>query len=136
VFGLLLMIAEAFTPSAGAAALGGAVAFVLGATILIDTEAPGFGIPWTSIGAIVAASLAFSLLVLRMLWRSRRQPVKTGERGMVGERGTVLEWSDGSGRVLVAGERWRAESDVPLAPGQRVRVASVDGLVLRVVAES
>ena len=39
----------------------------------IDTEAPGFGIPWTSIGAIVAASLAFSLLVLRMLWRSRRQ---------------------------------------------------------------
>ncbi|MCD6673628.1 MAG: nodulation protein NfeD [Burkholderiaceae bacterium] len=136
VLGLLLMIAEAFTPSAGVAALGGAVAFVLGATILIDTEAPGFGVPWTSILAIVGASIAFSLLVLRLLWRARRRPVKTGERGMLGERGTVLEWSGERGRVLAAGERWHAVGDTPLAPGQRVRVVAIDGLVLRVVAES
>ena len=112
------------------------MAFVLGATILIDTEAPGFGVPWTSIVAIVGFSLAFSLLVLRMLWGARRRPVKTGERGMLGERGTVLEWSGGRGRVLAAGERWHAVGDAPLAPGQRVRVVAVDGLVLRVVAES
>ena len=136
VLGLLLMIAEAFTPSAGAAALGGAVAFVLGATILIDTEAPGFGVPWTSIGAIVATSLAFSLLVLRMLWRARRRPVQTGERGMLGERAMVLEWRNGRGRVLAAGERWQAIGDAPLEPGQRVRIVSIDGLVLRVTAES
>ncbi len=135
VLGLVLMIAEAFTPTAGAAALGGAIAFVLGATILIDTEAPGFGVPWTSIGAIVVTTLAFSLLVLRMLWQSRRRPAMTGERGMIGTSGTVLEWSNGRGRVLAAGERWQAEADVPLAPGERVRVVSVDGLVLRVVAE-
>ncbi len=136
MLGLLLMIAEAFTPSAGAAAIGGAVAFVLGATILIDTDVPGFGVPWASIFAIVAASLAFSLLVLRLLWRARARPVKTGERGMLGERGTVLEWSGGRGRVLAAGERWHAVGEAPLAPGQRVRVVSIDGLVLRVVAES
>jgi len=136
VLGLLLMIAETFTPSAGAAALGGAVSFVLGATILIDTEAPGFGVPWTSIFAIVAASLAFSLLVLRMLWRARGRPVKTGERGMLGERGTVLEWSGERGRVLAAGERWHAVGDARLTPGQRVRVVAIDGLVLRVVADS
>lgn len=136
VLGLLLMIAEAFIPTAGGAALGGAVAFVLGATILIDTEAPGFGVPWTSIGLIVAASLAFSLLVLRMLWRSRRRPVKTGERGMLGARATVLQWSGGRGRVLAAGERWQAVADTPLSPGQSVRVVAVDGLVLRVAAES
>ncbi|MCZ7562126.1 MAG: hypothetical protein M5U30_20590 [Burkholderiaceae bacterium] len=136
VLGLLLMIAEAFTPSAGVAALGGAVAFVLGATILIDTDAPRFGVPWTSIGAIVATSLAFSLLVLRMLWSARRRPVQTGERGMLGEHATVIEWNDGRGRVLAAGERWQAIGDAPLAPGQRVRIVSVDGLVLRVAAES
>jgi len=136
VLGLLLMIAEAFTPSAGVAALGGAVAFALGATILIDTEAPGFGVPWTSIGAIVATSLGFSLLVLRMLWSARRRPVQTGERGMLGEHATVIEWNDGRGRVLAVGERWQAIGDVPLEPGQRVRIVSVDGLVLRVVAES
>lgn len=136
VLGLLLMIAEAFTPTAGIAALGGAIAFVLGATILIDTEAPGFGVPWASIGTIIATSLAFSLLVLRMLWRSRLQPAKTGARGMIGESGTVLEWSNGRGRVLAVGERWHAEGDATLAPGQRVRIVSVDGLILRVAAES
>jgi len=109
---------------------------VLGATILIDTDAPGFGVPWASIGAIVATSLAFSLLVLRMLWRARHRQVQTGERGMLGERATVLEWNDGRGRVLAAGERWQAIGDTALAPGQSVRVVSIDGLVLRVVAES
>lgn len=136
LLGLILMIAEAFTPTVGVAALAGAVAFVLGATILIDTDLPAFGVPWSAIGGIVAASLAFSLLVLRMLWGSRRRPVKTGERGMLSERGIVLDWSGGRGRVRVAGERWQAVSDAALEPGQQVRILSVDGLVLRVVADS
>jgi membrane-bound ClpP family serine protease len=32
----------------------------------------------------------------------------------------------------VAGERWRAAADEPIAAGERVTVASVDGLRLRV----
>lgn len=135
LLGLALMIAEAFTPTAGAAAIGGVIAFVLGATILIDTEAPGFAVPWSAIGAIVAASLAFSLLVLRMLWRSRQRPALTGHKGMIGERGTVLQWGGTRGRVLVTGERWHAVGDVPLVAGQRIRVTDMDGLVLRVVAD-
>jgi membrane-bound serine protease (ClpP class) len=37
-----------------------------------------------------------------------------------------------SGTVLVRGEYWTAESDVPVEPGERVEVTGVDGLVLRV----
>ncbi len=136
ILGLALMVAEAFTPTAGAAAIGGAIAFVLGATILIDTDAPGFGMPWAAIGGIVATSLAFSLLVLRMLWQSRKRPALTGRKGMIGERGTVLEWDAGRGRVLVVGERWSAASDAPLVPGQAIRVVSLDGLVLHVAPDS
>ncbi len=135
MLGLVLMIAEAFTPSAGIAAVTGAAAFVLGATILVDTDLPGFGVPWTSIITIVAASLAFSLLVLRMLWHARRRPALTGGHGMIGELATVLEWDNGRGRVLAAGERWQAEGPAALPPGQRVRVVGVDGLVLRVGTE-
>lgn len=135
ILGLVLMIAEAFTPSAGIAAITGAAAFILGATILVDTDLPGFGVPWTSILTIVGASLAFSLLVLRMLWHARRRPALTGGHGMIGEPATVLEWDNGRGRVLAAGERWQAEGPAALPPGQRVRVVGVEGLVLRVGTE-
>ena len=41
---------------------------------------------------------------------------------------------DVGGYVLVHGERWRAESDSDLKPGQHVRVESRNGLALRVKA--
>lgn len=46
LLGITFMIAEAFLPSFGVVGFGGIVAFVVGALILIDTDAPGFGIPW------------------------------------------------------------------------------------------
>ena len=136
VLGVALMIAEAFTPSFGILGIGGAVAFILGATILVDTDVPGFEISLPIIAGIAAAALGFSLVVIRLAWRSRRRPLVGGQEGMIGERGTVLEWAGRSGRVLAAGERWRAESDARLVPGQRVRVTQVDGLVLTVEPES
>jgi membrane-bound serine protease (ClpP class) len=133
--GVALMIAEAFTPSVGILGIGGVIAFILGATILIDTDVPGFELSLPIIAGIAAAGLGFSLLVARLAWRSRRRPLVSGREGMIGERGTVLDWTGRSGRVLVAGERWKAESDASLAAGERVRVTGVDGLVLRVEPE-
>src|SRR5690606_5726993 len=46
VLGIALMIAEAFTPTFGVLGVGGAIAFVLGATILIDTDVPAFEVSW------------------------------------------------------------------------------------------
>lgn len=135
VLGVALMIAEAFTPSVGVLGIGGAIAFVLGATILIDTDVPGFDVSLPIIAGIAATGLGFSLLVVRLAWRSRKRPVVSGQEAMVGEHGTVLDWSGHGGRVLAAGERWRAQSGSPLAPGQRVRVVGLDGLVLKVEPE-
>ncbi|MBN9462141.1 MAG: nodulation protein NfeD [Burkholderiales bacterium] len=135
VLGLALMLGEAFTPSAGVLGIGGAISFILGATILVDTEAPGFAVSWSVIGGVVAASLGFSLLVLRLAWRSRRRPVVAGQEAIIGQAGTVLDWAGGQGRVLVLGERWQAESAAPLAPGERVRVTARRGLVLEVRRE-
>jgi membrane-bound serine protease (ClpP class) len=42
---------------------------------------------------------------------------------------------DPDGWVLVAGERWRATADRPVAAGERVKVVSVEGLALRVRRE-
>ena len=45
LLGIAFLIAEAFMPSFGVLGLGGIIAFAAGAVLLIDNDAPGFGIP-------------------------------------------------------------------------------------------
>ena len=133
VLGLALTAAEAFVPSFGVLGIGGTAAFVLGATILIDTEAaPGLAVSWRLIAGIAVAGLAFALLVGRLVLRTRRHRVVAGGEAMIGSHGEVLDWRGAHGHVLAHGERWKAESVHALAPGQPVRVVARDGLTLRV----
>ena len=46
LLGIAFMVAEAFLPSFGALGIGGIIAFVVGSLMLIDTDMPGYGIPW------------------------------------------------------------------------------------------
>ncbi|HEX5776464.1 MAG TPA: nodulation protein NfeD [Caulobacteraceae bacterium] len=135
LMGIALMVAEGFTPSFGALGIGGAVAFVLGGVILIDTDVPGFGISIPFLAGIAVATLAFSVVVVRLALRSHRRKVVSGREEMIGARGVVQDWVDGAGHVYAHSERWRAVSAAPLKPGDRVRIASIDGLTLTVAPE-
>jgi membrane-bound serine protease (ClpP class) len=129
LLGLALMIAETFLPSFGALGIGGIVAFVLGATLLIDTEVPGFGIPMPLILAAGLLSAALIVVAGGLALRSRRARVVSGREEMIGACGEVF---DAEGWANVHGERWRVRSTARLAPGQRVRVTAIDGLTLTV----
>jgi membrane-bound serine protease (ClpP class) len=50
--------------------------------------------------------------------------------------GEVLDDFSGSGRIRVHGEVWQAVTKVPLRRGEKVRVHSVEGLVLGVEPET
>jgi membrane-bound serine protease (ClpP class) len=134
LLGVALLVAEAFAPSFGVLGIGGAIALTLGATLLIDTEAPGLEISWPIIGAIGVASLGFALLVARLAQTSHQRRIATGREEMIGSEAMVLEWSGTLGAVHVHGERWRAKSDRALSPGDRVAVVAVNGLTLDVRA--
>ena len=56
ILGVAFMVAEAFVPSFGALGIGGAIAFVLGSVMLIDTDAPGYAVPWSVVAAVTAAA--------------------------------------------------------------------------------
>ena len=58
LLGIGLMTAEAFVPSFGVLGIGGAVSFVLGAAIVVDTEAPEIQISWAVISAMAVLSVA------------------------------------------------------------------------------
>jgi membrane-bound serine protease (ClpP class) len=136
VLGVAFMIAEVFFPSFGSLGIGGLVAFVVGAIFLMDTEIPGYGIPLPLIAGIAVATAAFILLVGGMAAKARMRPVVSGREELVGAGGEVIEAAGDEAWARVHGETWRVRSRERLAPGSRVRVTGVDGLVLEVTQES
>jgi membrane-bound serine protease (ClpP class) len=132
--GIAMMVGEMLMPSFGALGIGGIVAFVVGSIMLIDIEAPGYGISWQLIGGVALAAASMLLLLMAMFARSRRRPVTTGQEEMVGSRAHVIEWRGGEGRVRIHGEIWHARGPASLQPGQEVRVIGIDGLTLEVEA--
>jgi len=135
LLGMVLMVAEAFTPSVGVLGIGGLLAFVFGAMMLVDGDVPGYRISLPLVGGIALAGLSLSLLVARLGLRSYRHPVVTGVQAMIGTPAHVLDWSGTRGHVQAAGERWQASGDAGLQAGQTVRVVAVHGLHVQVSAQ-
>ena len=130
--GIILMISEAFVPSFGALGLGGLVAFVIGSVMLIDTDVPGYGIPWLLIVPVALTSGLFSFFVAGMAIKARARPVVTGAEQMIGAHGEILGDLNHEGWARVHGEQWRVRSTVPLTSGDRVQVRARHGLILDV----
>ncbi|MGE8321757.1 MAG: NfeD family protein [Pseudomonas sp.] len=137
VLGIAFMIAEAFLPSFGVVGFGGIVAFVVGALILIDTDAPGFGIPLALIGTLALLSALLLGGVLGMALKARQRALVSGDAGLVGSLVTVTQVMAGNpfcGAVLAQGEQWQVQCTTPLQTGQNVRVIARHGVMLEVSA--
>ncbi|GMQ92380.1 MAG: nodulation protein NfeD [Gammaproteobacteria bacterium] len=130
LLGLAFMIGEAFMPSFGALGIGGAIAFVIGSIMLIDTDVEGFQVYQpVVIGVAVAGGIAFITLAGFML-QARKRKVVSGSEEMLYSEGKALESFTDRGRVFIHSEEWQARSNAPIAAGQGVRVTAMDGLVL------
>jgi membrane-bound serine protease (ClpP class) len=134
--GIAFMAGELFFPAYGSLGVGGAIAFVIGSVILIDTDVPGYGVPIALVLGIAAAGATFLFLVVGMALKAHRRPVVSGREELLGSTGEVLEDCEGEGWARVHSETWRIRTRSPLKAGQRVRVAALDGLMLDVVPET
>jgi len=132
ILGIVLMISEAFIPSFGALGIGGLIAFIIGSVMLIDTDLPGYGIPWQLIVPVGVASGLFSFFVVGMAIKARARPVVTGSEEMIGARGEILEDMEHEGWARIHSEQWRVRSRVPLKRGGLVRVRARHDLILDV----
>lgn len=139
LLGVAFMVAEAFLPSFGVVGFGGIVAFVVGAVILMDTDAPGFGIPLALIVSLAAVSALLLGGVLGMAVKARRRALVSGDAGLVGSLVIVTQVTLDNpfcGSVQAQGEQWQARCTTPLQPGQHVRVIARRGVVLEVSASA
>ncbi|KVW99624.1 NfeD family protein [Thiobacillus denitrificans] len=132
ILGIVLMISEAFMPSFGALGVGGLIAFVIGSVMLIDTDVPGYGIPWALIVPVAVTSGLFSFFVVGMAIKARARPVVTGAEQMIGAPGEILDDMEHEGWARIHGEQWRVRSSVPLKRGSTIRVRARHDLILDV----
>jgi membrane-bound serine protease (ClpP class) len=132
VLGIGLLVAEHFVAGFGMLGFGGLAAFIMGSIMLIDTDVPGYDIPWQLILVAAGLSAAFLMLSVHLALRARARPVVTGGEQMVGASGEVLALREGAVFARIHGETWQVRSAARLEPGQNVRVTGMDGLVLTV----
>ncbi|MET0964027.1 MAG: nodulation protein NfeD [Noviherbaspirillum sp.] len=132
---LMLMVVEAFLPSFGVLGLGGVIAFVAGALMLIDTELPGYGIPPALVAALAVGSALLLTATTTVALKTRRRKRVAGLDDMVGSIAEIAEAADTPHQAWarLRGETWRVVSSAPLQPRQKVRVVARRGLLLEVV---
>jgi membrane-bound serine protease (ClpP class) len=135
LIGIGLIVAEVITPSIGVLGAGGAIAFIAGSVLLLDTELPGDRVSIPIIAAFAAASFGVAVFSAGAALRARRLRVGTGREAMIGSTAVALEDFTGQGLVRAFSETWRAESRHPVRAGDRLRILAVDGLVLKVEPE-
>ena len=104
VLGIAFMVAELFVTSYGSLGIGGAIAFLVGSVMLIDTDVPGYEIPWGVIATVTATSFAFFFFVIGMALQARRRPVVTGGEELIGaqRRDRRARARDSGGRACTA----------------------------------
>lgn len=132
LLGVGLMIGEAFEPSFGILGIGGTVAFVFGSIILMDTDAPGFGIDLSVIITFAVISALILIAVVHLALKSYRQPIVSGIQELVGAEARVVDDFDHQGHVIIHGEHWQAISQTPLKKNQTVKVTGLKNLTLTV----
>jgi membrane-bound serine protease (ClpP class) len=114
----------------------GLTAFAAGSFLAWGGMAEAIGIsPWLIVGAVVA-SLLFYGFALTVALQSRDRIVTT-QRGLIGLVGEARGALAPDGPVYVKGALWRGRtSGERIEAGTAVRVRGVDGLILRVEAET
>ncbi len=137
ILSIVLFILEAKFTSHGILGLGGAIAMVLGAVMLIDTPEPELRIRLSTALALAIPFSIITVLLVSLVVQARRNKVVTGAEAMVGEVGVVISEVAGdvrpaTGKVLVRGEYWDAVALVRVPAGSPVRVTAIDRLMLTV----
>ncbi len=130
--GVACFVLEATIVSGGILAVGGVVAMVLGAVMLVDTGIPELSISWATAVGVTLPFALITVFLLRLAVKSFRYKVATGLESMIGEIGEARTPINAKGRVFVHSELWNAASSRPIPSGSKVRIVAVEGLTLTV----
>jgi membrane-bound serine protease (ClpP class) len=130
LFGVALLVADVHVTSHGLLTIAGLISLAVGAVMLFQNAPAPYETSKPLVIGVAVGLGALWAFAIGKAWQIRRQPVEVGPQAIAGAVGEVRQ----NGLVFVNGELWqaRAANGEQLRPGERVRVESLDGLVLTV----
>jgi membrane-bound serine protease (ClpP class) len=131
--GIGLLIADLHVTSHGALTVAGLVTLAVGAIMLFQNAPAPYH---TSKPLVITVAVALGMIwvfAVGKAWQVRHKPVEMAPEKIAGAVGEVRR----DGLVFVNGELWQARTagGERLRPGERVRVESLEGIVLTVKPE-
>ena len=132
---LVLFALEVKANSHGVLVVGGIIAMVVGALILVQSPLPGAQIHFSTALSVTLPVAVISVILVRLAVLASRNKAITGEQGMIDQVGVARTDLAPEGKVFVHGEIWEARAAEPVPSGTRIRVRDVHGLKLVVEPE-
>jgi membrane-bound serine protease (ClpP class) len=131
--GVALLVLDVHVTSHGALTVAGLIAMAVGAIFLFQNAPSPYHTSTPLVVTVAVVLGAVWAFAVGKAWQVRHQPVEMGPSLIAGAVGEVRR----DGLVFVNGELWQARTaeGEHLHPGQKVRVESLDGLVLTVRPE-
>jgi len=127
-----LFALEAKFATHGVLGIGGIICMVIGALFLVDGPIPQMRVRLLTALVVSVPIGVICVFLMSLVLKARKNRVTTGGEGMIDEIGVARTDLAPDGKVFVHGEIWNAVASATIEAGQRVRVAAVDGLHLRV----
>ena len=136
ILAVIFFIAEVKVTSYGMLTVAGLISMVLGSMMLFKSADPAVKV---SMSLIITAALFTCVVVTFLVFaviRTHGTQVQTGAEGLVNRQGVARTDLTPKGKVFVNGEIWDALAEDPVAAGDSIRIVAVEGMRLRVRAES
>jgi membrane-bound serine protease (ClpP class) len=132
--GVGLLVADVHVTSHGALTVAGLICLAVGAILLFQNAPAPYHTSKPLVITIAVVLGSVWAFAISKAWSVRHSPVEVSPEAIAGAVGEVRR----NGLVFVNGELWeaRAADGEQLRPGERVRVESLDGLVLTVRPEA
>ena len=131
--GVALLVVDLHVASHGALTIAGLIAIAVGAVFLFQNAPSPYHTSTPLVVTIAVVLGAVWVFAVGKAWQVRHKPVEVAPELIAGAVGEVRR----DGLVFVNGELWQARTagGEQLRPGEKVRVESLDGLVLTVRPE-
>jgi membrane-bound serine protease (ClpP class) len=134
LLGVGLLVADVHVTSHGALTVAGLICLAIGSVLLFQNAPAPYHTSKPLVITVAVVLGAVWAFAVGKAWQVRHKPVEVDPQMIAGAVGEVRD----NGLVYVNGELWQARTPegLQLRPGERVRVESLDGLVLTVRPEA
>jgi membrane-bound serine protease (ClpP class) len=133
LLGVALLVVDLHVTSHGALTIAGLICLAVGSIMLFQNAPAPYHTSKPLVIAVAVTLGAAWAFAIGKAWQVRHRPVSVGPQLIAGAVGEVRR----DGLVFVNGELWQAKANdgSELRAGERVRVESLDGLVLTVAPD-